>query len=103
MQDPYYYRASLIRVVDGDTIDADLDLGFNLRARHRLRLLDVDTPERGQPDFLDALTFVHGRLSNAREITVWTVRRDSFGRWLAQVWADGKLLNSELVAMGWKA
>jgi endonuclease YncB( thermonuclease family) len=94
MQDPYYYRASLLRVVDGDTIDVDLDLGFNLRARHRLRLLDVDTPERGQPDFLDALTFVHGRLSTAREITVWTPTASAAG-WLRCG------LTAPPLAMGW--
>jgi micrococcal nuclease len=99
----YHYRATLVRVVDGDTIDVDLDLGFSLRARHRLRLLDVDTPERGQPGFSDASAFVQQRLSNAREIIVWTVKRDPFGRWLANVWADGQLLNQELADLGWGA
>lgn len=99
----YHYRANLVRVVDGDTIDVDLDLGFSLRARYRLRLLDVDTPERGEPGFFDALTYAHERLSNAREIIVWTVRRDSFGRWLAKVWVDGILLNDQLIALGWDA
>ena len=98
--DLYHYRANLVRVVDGDTIDVDLDLGFSLRARHRLRLLDVDTPERGETGFFDALTFASERLTGAREIIVWTVRRDSFGRWLANVWVDGKLLNAELAALG---
>jgi|DEB0MinimDraft_3_1074331.scaffolds.fasta_scaffold132282_2 micrococcal nuclease len=101
--DLYHYRADLVRVVDGDTIDVALDLGFSLRARHRLRLLGVDTPERGQPGFSDSTAFVQQRLSSAQEIIIWTVKRDSFGRWLANVWADDQLLNDELAAMGWGA
>ena len=98
----YHYRARLIRVVDGDTIDVDLDLGFHLRARHRLRLLGVDTPERGEPGFAEATATVRQRLEAAQELVVWTVKPDSFGRWLASVWADGRLINDELVGMGYR-
>lgn len=45
----YKYAATLLRVVDGDTIDLDVDLGFNIHQKMRIRLMDIDTPEiRGE-------------------------------------------------------
>ena len=42
----YTFKATCTNVVDGDTIDIDLDLGFETFAKRRVRLLNVDTPER---------------------------------------------------------
>lgn len=44
----YEYKAKLVRCVDGDTVDFDIDLGFAVFVRVRTRLVDVDTPERGE-------------------------------------------------------
>ena len=41
----YTYRAKLVKVVDGDTVDLDVDLGFHTTLRIRGRLIGVDTPE----------------------------------------------------------
>ena len=42
----YEYRTKVVRVVDGDTVDVDIDLGFGVWLRKsRIRLLGVDTPE----------------------------------------------------------
>ena len=44
--DPYIYRIkSVTKVVDGDTIDADIDLGFDISLTKRIRLAGIDTPE----------------------------------------------------------
>ena len=40
----YMFNAYVNRVIDGDTIDADIDLGFDVFAKRRVRLLNVDTP-----------------------------------------------------------
>ena len=45
MEPAYRYRAKLVRVVDGDTIDLDIDLGFYIRITERVRLEGVNTPE----------------------------------------------------------
>lgn len=43
---PYWiFRAALVRVVDGDTVDVAVDLGFRLTARVRFRVAGIDTPE----------------------------------------------------------
>ncbi len=41
----YTYRCKIVRVVDGDTLDLEIDLGFNVRIRERVRLFGVNTPE----------------------------------------------------------
>ena len=41
----YIYRCVVTRVVDGDTVDADIDLGFNMFSKDRIRLMGLDTPE----------------------------------------------------------
>tara|TARA_R110002020_G_scaffold181591_1_gene376670 strand:- start:77 stop:442 length:366 start_codon:yes stop_codon:yes gene_type:complete len=46
MSDPFYYNCTLVRVIDGDTIDVNLDLGFDvILAKQRVRLAGIDTPE----------------------------------------------------------
>jgi micrococcal nuclease len=43
--DPWVYNARLIRVVDGDTIDANIDLGFDVSVKKRIRFMGVNAPE----------------------------------------------------------
>ena len=55
----YTYKAKLVRCVDGDTIDVEIDLGFYMTAKIRGRLLGVDTPERGRENFHEATEMLH--------------------------------------------
>ena len=80
----YTYRARLVRVVDRDTIDVDVDLGFHLTRRTRLRLLDIDTPERGQEGYYEAKEALSALLDS--DLVIFTEKGDSFGRWLATVY-----------------
>ena len=41
----FHYRSTVTRVVDGDTIDVDLDLGFDIKYHVRIRLVGINTPE----------------------------------------------------------
>ena len=41
----YNYKINLIRVIDGDTIDAEIDLGFGIKVKKRIRFLGINTPE----------------------------------------------------------
>ena len=54
----YNYRAKLIRCVDGDTADLEIDLGFYVFTKVRCRLHGVNTPERGKPDFKKATLII---------------------------------------------
>ena len=63
----YEYKAKLVRCVDGDTVDFDIDLGFAVFVRARTRLVDVDTPERGQKDYKEATEFLKNLIVKARD------------------------------------
>lgn len=45
----YHYKAIVTRVIDGDTFDAQLDLGFGITYGQRFRVVDLDTPETYRP------------------------------------------------------
>lgn len=88
MSEPYFYYAQLNRIVDGDTIDVTMDMGFKTFCKQRLRLLDYDAPERNEPGFQEAKEALTQVLTEASQLLVHTIKPDSFGRWLAMVWAD---------------
>ncbi|MFQ3889900.1 thermonuclease family protein [Staphylococcus shinii] len=81
----YTFKANCYNVVDGDTIDVILDFGFDISADRRLRLLNVDTPERGQENHKEATEFVKDKVYN-NEVLVQTYKDDNFGRYLANVY-----------------
>ena len=108
----YIYKvSSLEKVVDGDTIDVTLDLGFDVCTRQRVRLLGIDTPESRTRD-LEEKKF--GLLSK-KKLKEWCLKavasekddieiqlrcpeadsRGKFGRILAEVWVceDGEWTN----------
>ena len=52
----YEYRAELIKVVDGDTVDVDIDLGFGVWLKNeRVRIMGIDTPESRTSDKVEKL------------------------------------------------
>ncbi len=104
----YEYRARLSRVVDGDTVDVDIDLGFDMWAKNkRVRLDMVDTPEKRTRDLLEkhfgnlATDFVNSKLMYAKKIIVRTKLdggSDKYGRILGEFWIDDEptSLNEQL-------
>jgi|TARA_R110002020_G_scaffold431601_2_gene641648 micrococcal nuclease len=102
----YEYGCKVSRVVDGDTIDAELDLGFNIIHRCRVRLYGIDTPEsrtrnkdekaRGKL----ATKFLQDAISNGKHVILQTQLKDSkgkFGRVLASVIVDGININQQMI------
>ena len=60
----YEYRARLVKVVDGDTVDVDIDLGFGIWMKdERVRIMGIDTPESRTRDKVEKL---FGKAASAR-------------------------------------
>lgn len=99
------YRAKIVRVVDGDTLDLRIDLGFRVEMDVRVRLSGVNTPERGHPDWLRACGVTRdwcAVASSAWPLLVTTAKTEKYGRWLAVVTdVSGRSLNDQLVKSGW--
>ena len=101
-----YEHVTLLRVVDGDTIQVSIDVGFRFQTTQILRLLELDTPERGQAGFLEAKAKLQAVLQPwLGRLVVTTVKQDSFGRWLAHVSVGGldvsRLMREWMVEQSW--
>ena len=98
--DPEYrYKAIVNHVVDGDTLDVTVDLGFTITIKMRIRLYGVDTPEKGQPGYMGAKAFIMP-LTNEQVLIKSHKPEDKYGRWLAEVFIDGKSVNDSLISSG---
>lgn len=90
-----YEHVTLLRVIDGDTIVAAIDVGFRFQTTQTLRLLDLDTPERGEPGWAESRAKLT-QLLTGPALRVSTVRQDSFGRWLSHVWSGGVSVSQQM-------
>jgi micrococcal nuclease len=104
----YTYKCAFVpTAVDGDTIDAVIDLGFGISVRQRLRLNGIDAHEMNASDdairelAVKARDFCTDWMCMAGEsIVITTYKGDKYGRMLADVRSDGKSLNDALVERG---
>jgi micrococcal nuclease len=99
-KDPYIYRIkSVLKVVDGDTIDAAIDLGFDISLTKRIRLAGVDTPESRTTDTkekalgLEVKEWLKKKLEGQTDVIVKTELPDStekYGRILGHLFIGDK-------------
>lgn len=85
MNPAYRYQITVDRWVDGDTFDGRVDLGFHLTAAIRFRLLGVDTPERGDPGYVEARHCAEAACPPGTALVGETVKGDKYGRWLIDI------------------
>ena len=103
----YEYKCEVTRVVDGDTIDCVLDLGFSILHKCRVRLYGIDTPESRTRDLDEkargklASKFLQDSIDNGKEIVLRSELKDSkgkYGRVLGSIVVDGLDINKAMVA-----
>ena len=108
-----YKIKNLIKVIDGDTIDVDIDLGMNtVRANERIRLAGIDTPESRTTDKVEKLLgleskeYLKSKLKDAKSLVIKTELPDStekYGRMLGWIYADGNTIsiNEQMILDGY--
>ena len=106
----YYYKCMIDRVVDGDTVDLKISLGFNVWIKERVRFYGINAPETRTRDKVEkaaglkAKAFVIGWFKRSEEIVVRTHKdkRGKFGRMLGEFFIPGReeSLNQEMVRLG---
>jgi micrococcal nuclease len=90
----YIYKAELIRVVDGDTVDLIIDLGFDTSRKERFRLYGIDAPELRTKEGKEAKAWLEDAVRPPEPIYVQTIqlstkaKRDKYGRFLAVLYDD---------------
>ena len=103
----YEYKATIIKVVDGDTVDVDIDLGFDTWLHNqRIRLHGIDTPEcrtrnkREKAHGLLAKEYVQKALIVGRTYALTTKEKGKFGRFLGEFKTGKGLITKLLVKEG---
>lgn len=99
----YYYRAQVIRVVDGDTLKVGIDLGFNLTHTTNIRLARINCPEtRGaeREEGLNAKNWVIENIPLGSDILIHSTKLGKYGRPVAEVWVNSLNINDTLVEEG---
>jgi hypothetical protein len=84
----YTYQCFVERVIDGDTLKVEIDLGFKHRFRLTLRLRGIDAFEMDTAAGKRAKAFVERALHRAPFVTIKSTRDDKYGRYLADVFYD---------------
>ncbi len=112
-RDPYIYRIkSVTKVVDGDTIDANIDLGFDISLTKRIRLAGIDSPESRTTNLkekalgLESKEWLKKSLEGAKDIIIKTEKPDStekYGRIIGHLFINGQetSLNNQMIDEGY--
>ncbi len=101
----YEYRCNITRVVDGDTVDAEIDCGFDIIYKSRIRLYGIDTPESRTRNLDEkargklASQFIKDKIAEAKLVKVKTKldKKGKFGRVLGSIIADDLDLNQTMI------
>jgi micrococcal nuclease len=107
-----YFVKEVTKVVDGDTIDVVIDLGFNIMFSSRIRLAGIDTPESRTSDKrekalgLESKKYLADRIKAAKNIVIKTEKLNSsekYGRILGWLYLDGNgnSINHEMIEKGY--
>ena len=92
----YTYRAKVVRCVDGDTVDFNVDLGFDVFIKIRTRLVGVNTLERGHAEYKSATRWVEDLLKSQEDedgyVEIKTGKTGKYGRWLVDIEGVNKVM-----------
>ena len=94
----YEYKCKLVRVVDGDTVDIDIDLGFGVWLRkQRIRMYGIDTPESRTSDDVEKVYGLAAKeflvkWTNSGDLSLKTFKdgKGKYGRILGELWYGGE-------------
>lgn len=107
----YQYKASITRVVDGDTAYAVVDLGFNTSLKINFRLAFINTPELLSSDKYEMARAKLARdrlveLIEGKDVYLKSYRKDKYGRWLGEFFLnenDKVSVNQQMIDEGFAA
>lgn len=104
MKPTYTYEATILNVVDGDTVDILIDLGFTVTVKQRVRLQGLNAPEKNTPAGMASALWLREKLPHGVQVTVKSNKPgggDKYGRYLAVIYtSDDVSLNDVLIASG---
>ena len=103
-----YHVKKICRIIDDDPIDVDIDLGFSLTKKERIRLAGIDTPETRTKDYeekklgVDAKEYLAMRMDACENLIVKTEKDGKYGRMLGWLFDDdNRSINRDMVDLGY--
>ena len=100
----YEYNAKIVKVYDGDTVTAEIDLGFKIKVTETIRLYGLNTPEvRGEerPDGLISRDKLRERILD-KNVVIKTMKdkKGKYGRYIAEIYLEAENINEWLITEG---
>lgn len=96
----YTYYTKIEKVIDGDTVDVFIDLGFNIWHKERIRLIGIDTAERSTPFGKATKQFLSNNIEN-KMVKIEVFKPDKYGRYLGKIYLSSEeSINDQLVRQG---
>lgn len=102
----YRYRVTVLRVIDGDTIDVKIDLGFYVSTQQRLRFARINTPElrssneQNRVDAKIAKEWLQDRFIKwGGDVFIESKKTGKYGRWIAEVWCGDVNIIDEMLKL----
>ena len=100
----YEYNAKIVKVYDGDTVTAEIDLGFKVKVTETIRLYGLNTPEvRGveRPDGLISRDRLRERIFE-KDVVIKTMKdkKGKYGRYIAEIYLGDENINEWLITEG---
>lgn len=98
----YTYNAKLIRVIDGDTIEADIDLGFDIHYIAKIRLAGINAPEMKTPQGAPAKEYLASLVTNRVLVVTTKLNKEfeKYGRVLGEITINGFSVNQQMITEG---
>tara|TARA_X000000950_G_scaffold81107_2_gene101947 strand:+ start:15504 stop:15833 length:330 start_codon:yes stop_codon:yes gene_type:complete len=102
----YEYNAKLTKIVDGDTIDVEIDLGFSIWHKARVRMVGINAPETRTRDLeekklgLKAKARLKELLSKEIILKTQLDKKGKFGRVLGEIFVNKTNINKQLLKEG---
>lgn len=101
---PFFYKAKITSVYDGDTVTAIIDLGFEISKKTKIRLYGINAPEvRGKqrPEGLKSRDYLRSLILN-KNVILQTLKdkKGKYGRYIAIIHLNDKNINELLVESG---
>ena len=96
----FEYKATVDYVVDGDTVEVTIALGFKITTKQRIRLSGIDTPEKGKPGYTEAKEHLISTLLN-KTVTILSTKVSKWGYYLGNFYTeDGLHVNQQMIDLG---
>lgn len=104
MQVNYYYQATVVKIIDGDTVKLNVDLGFFISIEVVIRLARINAPElKGNEYFdgLESMQFLGNIIPAGTKVNLECKGKDKYGgRWIGEIFKDGININDTMVENG---